>query len=384
MSKVGAKFTSAPQQTGATHLERKIDMTYNKPLCDPLLSLFFEGATINGHAPDPFRIYIALPTFNQVLGPFWAHKGGVQLYQGRIAGDLEGIEVRYALEPNGTAFTLGGQFHAVETNFNGTGCNRSGTFESQAVALRYSDSPLACGDLISMTLKFRWHLNSHVEDVLTHVMELMTARASMYGMRVLARRAQVCKRTPPLSAGPGDQPGLQQLRTLHLVLHQLYFAQLIQEGGPWDVCPSIEALFGDNCLDPVEGLHYTPESFNAFAYGYLGAAAGFTEEEVLAIPDCAATYRALSDIGLQTLVQHYLQHDGRGWLDMLAEHAHLQAEMLRLQRAFERSAYASRTDIAIPNALCFGYDLYHKYKGKVLPTPERLMRSIRSAGWPVI
>lgn len=357
-------------------------MTHSQPLCEPLLRLTFEGAEINGPALDPFRIYIALPAFNQVLGPFWAHQGGTLLYQGRVATDMQGIEVRYALEPNGTAFTLGGQFHAVEADFDGTGQPRGGTFESQPVGLRCTDSPLASGGPISMTLKFRWQLHTHVEDVLTHVMERMTARASMYGMRVLARRARAGKRTPPLPAGPGDPQGLQQLRNLHMVLHQLYFAQLTHQDGPWDLRPSIEALYGERCLDPLQGLEYSADTFNAFAYGYLGAAAGFSEEEVMAIPDCAATYQALSDIGLQTLVQHYLQHEGQGWLDELAQYSHLSAELLRLQRLFDRSAIASRSDLAIPNALCFGYALYHQYKGKVLPTPDRLMRSIRAAGWP--
>lgn len=357
-------------------------MTNSQPLTEPLLSLYFEGATIVGDAPDPFRLYIALPAFNQVLGPFWAHKGCTLLYQGRIPTDLSGIEVRYALEPNGTAFTLGGQFHAVETDFTGSALPRTGMFESQPVGLRYTDSPLAIGGLVTMTLKFRWQLHTHVEDVLTHVMELMTARAGMYGLRVLARRARAGKRTSPLPAGNGDLQGLDQLRNLHMVLHQLYFAQLTHAGGPWDLRPSIEALYGQQCLDPVEGLTYSADTFNAFAYGYLGAAAGFSEQEVMALPDCAATYQALTDTGLQAVVQHYLQNDGRGWLEELAQYSHLSAELLSLQRRFERGAFISRTDLAIPNALCYGYDLYHRFKGRVLPTPERLMRGIRAAGWP--
>lgn len=372
-----------PRKQERHHSERNKDMTNSQPLCDPLLTLHFEGAQIDGPRPDPFRVYFALPVVNQVLGPFWAHQP-VQVFQGRVSSLTQGIEVRYALEPNGTAFTLGGQFHAVETDFAGGDLPRSGTFESQRVALRFTDSPLASGGLVTMTLKFRWQLHTHVEDVLTHVMERMTARASMYGLRVLARRARAGKRTPPLPAGPGDPQGLEQLRNLHMVLHQLYFAQLTRQDGPWDMRPSLQALYGETCLDPAQGLTYSADTFNAFSYGYLGAAAGFSEEEVMAIPDCAATYRALADIGLQPLVQHYLQHEGQGWLDELAQYGHLSAELLRLQRLLDRSAIACRTDLAIPNALCFGYALYHQYKGKVLPTPERLMKSIRAAGWPVV
>ena len=365
-------------------MENELDSNRFHPLTDPVLTLRFTGAHFQGIHPDPFRLYFALPELRYVIGPVWAAQPGQLFYKGPIPRKLTTMEIRHTFEPDGAVFGLGGKYHNLVLNLQTDQYPACGQVLSEPIALRFAEGPIITGHLNTMRLSFEWSLSTRVEDVLQHVMEQTIARSGMYGVRVLARRTHTAQRalhapppTPPPHPPPPRPPHQHALPNPKFAYHK-------RPGGPWDLRLTLSALFGQSALDTTQDLCYPIEPWNAFSYAYLGAAAGFTENEVLAIPELADHFSALEELGLRDVTDHYLQYDGPAWIDILAARPHLSAELLRIGRNLDRQAFSPRPDLAIPNALGFGYDLGRSLNGRKMPAITLLMDLIREAGFPAL
>lgn len=355
-----------------------------QPISESLLTLVYAGAHFKGGKPEEFRLLCQVADVSSLLEPFWAGGTDKVIFQGRLPRKANSLTVKLAIEPNSSAFSLGGNIHAVNVDLWCAEYPASGYAISSPVRLRTTESLVTKSQEISVQFAFRWHLHSPIQDTLGLVMDQLHARAGMHGIRVLARRLWEAEHVMQKSQAADDGLPFMEGQLLHRAVSRLYFAHLMRKSGPMDLDGALRTMLGDYCLDATQALLYPSENWNALQYGYLAAAAGLSEDEVMSIPDLAEAYKQLETIGLKEACEKYLQVPGDAWLHDLRESPHLRAELRRIGQVLMRDGISPRADLCIPNALVLGYDLGKSLNGRKKPNIQTILPLVREAGLPAI
>jgi len=123
-----------------------------KPLS---VDFVYAGAIFEGGTPNPFRVLTCIDGLGRLADPIWATSQYITIYNGSISHKREKIVVKYAIEPNSEAFTLGGSIFQLEIpRWRMMG---DGQVISSPIRLRTTESPVTQSQEITVRFKFAWH-----------------------------------------------------------------------------------------------------------------------------------------------------------------------------------------------------------------------------------
>lgn len=209
------------------------------------------------------------------------------------------------------------------------------------------------GKKATINLYFDWFVSSDIADVTSYISSEFTANLKTEEFKCLDR---ICG-DPDSTIG-----ALSRIITvvwedwqpkIELALPYMYFRKLVGTDKQWDHKPEIKAKCGEWLFDKDMGKIYRFDIFSNVHYGYIGRAAGFSEEELL---EGAGLAQLLHDLKETPL-------DEVQWRKIVAEF-----------RIHNLKSYDQEED---QTAIKVGFRLWNSNKSRP-PSPDEILERIRN------
>ncbi|MEM0997999.1 MAG: hypothetical protein AAGN35_12990 [Bacteroidota bacterium] len=236
--------------------------------------------------------------------------------------------------------------------------------------------------LSELTLNLTWYVTTNVMDLVRHTCQEMERLAESYSMQLLHKLDRATKsRAPHHLSESMDVPAFLMptvsLKTTLNCLKRACFAWLMGPGGGWDHKGYLLDMFGTWSLDAEKGKWYSFEVWPSIIYGYLGAAAGLSVNDLLTETGIESTVRGLMDLGMMNIIEHLAQGNDLHALQRLENNQPLMMQLLSLDERLRKGMLVGRPVVRDQAGVRLGIRLWKAQHNGSTPTEIELLKRLR-------